>query len=91
MTFLSIVCDVPPHDQVLLLLSYLAAHVDTPGLFRTRVPSEALALLQRSLEGEAGVPAAIGNVADTAFVAHTAAQVRAPFPPLISKPQPHPT
>ena len=79
MTFFCIVCDVPPYHQVLLLLSFLAAHVDTPGLFRTRVPSEALVLLQRSLEAEAGVPAAIGNVADTAFVAHTAAQVRALF------------
>ena len=69
LTFFCIVCDVPPYHQVL----------DTPGLFRTRVPSEALVLLQRSLEAEAGVPAAIGNVADTAFVAHTAAQVRALF------------
>eukprot|EP01031_Cornospumella_fuschlensis_P032806 gene32806-39662_t len=44
-------------NQILNLISFVEAHIDTPNLFRQRASVRQVQELQRSLEAEQGVPA----------------------------------
>ena len=61
--------------MVLSMIAFLDIHVDTPGLFRQRVPPEAVWIVRRCLEREEGIPTTIGTISNTAFTVHAVAQV----------------
>ena len=57
------------------MIAFLDVHVATPGLFRQRVPADAMAIVRRCLEREEGIPTTIGTISNTAFTVHAVAQV----------------
>jgi RhoGAP domain len=61
-------------SMIISMITFLTAHIDTPGLFRQRVPQDAINILRRSLELEQGIPTTFAGVTSTEFTVHVVAQ-----------------
>jgi hypothetical protein len=77
-------CGVAHMDQrlgiptmVIAMLTYINDHIDTPGLFRTRVSRESIHELRFSLENERAIPQGLGGNSSSSVenMTHTVAAV----------------